>query len=294
MFDRVSYMLSEAWRNLRAAPTITLTSIGITALAFLVFATFLLVVLNVSSLLDRWSADIRVDVYVADDVTPQALNSLAERARKLPGVERVEAVTRDDALSEFRTALGEDGSLLDSLPKNPLPASLKVYPTAEMRMDVEPLAAALRNLSGVEEVRAGTDWLRQLSGVVTLVRLTGLGVGGILFLASALIISNAIRLSVYARRDEIEIMQLVGATNRFIIAPFYLEGAATGAGAAMAALLLLRGLFAIFLESVTIPIGTLGGVGLTFLPLSVALTFVAGGIALGLGGSAVALGRLMN
>ena len=161
-------------------------------------------------------------------------------------------------------------------------------------MDVEPLAAALRNLSGVEEVRAGTDWLRQLSGVVTLVRLTGLGVGGILFLASALIISNAIRLSVYARRDEIEIMQLVGATNRFIIAPFYLEGAATGAGAAMAALLLLRGLFAIFLESVTIPIGTLGGVGLTFLPLSVALTFVAGGIALGLGGSAVALGRLMN
>ena len=294
MGDRVAYILAEAWRNLRATPMITLTSIGIIALAFLVFATFLLVVLNVSAFLDRWGADIRIDVYVADGTSSADFAALAEQVETRDGVERVEAITKDAALTEFRTILGDDSILLDSLPRNPLPASLKVYPTAEARLDIEPLTAALRDFPHVTDVRASTEWLNQLSGVMTLLRLTGFGVGGILFLASALIISNAIRLSLYARRDEIEIMQLVGATNRFIVTPFYLEGAATGGGAAILALLLLRGLFALFLGSVTIPLGTLGSVGLVFLPPILAGMFIAGGVVLGLGGSAVALSRLMN
>jgi cell division transport system permease protein len=154
---------------------------------------------------------------------------------------------------------------------------------------MEAVANIIAGLAGVESLSSGRDWVEGYLRAVALVRAVGLGLGVILALATLLIVSNTIRLGVFARRDELEILSLVGASRPFVQTPFLLEGVVQGAAGGAIALGLLYALFRFALPGFEFGLELLVGTAPRFFSSGEALILVAGGAGLGLFGSAAAL-----
>jgi len=157
------------------------------------------------------------------------------------------------------------------------------------------LAAFLSRLEGVEEVQYGQEWIDRMAAVLNVMRLIGLSVGLALGVASLLIVSNTVRLAIYARAEEIEIMRLVGATKTTVRLPFLLEGLIQGGAGAGLALGLLFAAYRITLYKLQMAPGQASGLGLgSFLPASAVMTMLAVGAALGAIGSLLSVSRLLR
>jgi cell division transport system permease protein len=200
-------------------------------------------------------------------------------------------LSQDEALERFRASVGSGSALLDGLDINPLPASLEISLRDDRRSaeGMEAVANAIEGLAGVESLSSGRDWVEGYLRAVALVRGVGVGLGIILALATLLIVANTIRLGVFARRDELEILSLVGASRPFVQTPFLLEGLVQGAAGGAIALGLLYALFRLVLPGFEFGLELLVGTMPRFFSSGEALILVAGGAGLGLFGSAVAL-----
>ena len=166
------------------------------------------------------------------DQVPESsvLDSWKKTITGLPQVSKVEVVSRAMALERFRKRLGSDASLLTGVEADILPASLEIslQPEARNRAGVETVVRQLRGKLGLSDLRYGQDWLDRFEAFLNLLR-TGFAVlGGFLLFATLFIVANTIKLTLYARKDELEVMTLVGGTPWFIKAPFLLEGAIQG------------------------------------------------------------------
>lgn len=232
------YSVREAFAAYRRAPLLAALSSAMIALSLFVIGLFGVVAFNIRQVIERVEARVEVVAYLRDDANAAAVQALEQEIRGLAQVRDVRYVSRDEALQVARTELAEFSTVFASLEANPLPASLEVHlrPNQKDADVVRSVAQRMAAAPVVEEVRYGNDWLdkvfllRRVAGTATAV----LGVG---FAAvAALIIGAAVRLAIFARRDEILIMQQVGATSWFIRKPFLLEGLFTGlAGGIMAA-----------------------------------------------------------
>jgi cell division transport system permease protein len=191
----------------------------------------------------------------------------------------------------------ERKELLRGLPRNPLPASLEIRLKGEYQSSegARSLARKLRGIPEVEEIQYGSDWLERFSAFMALLKGLGLGLGALLLLSTIVVISNTIRLNIFARREEIEIMRSVGATGLFIRAPFYLEGLLQGLLGAVLALAALYALFQLFLSKVYEPLRSLlGNYPVQFLSLEQMAVVALGGVVLGLFGTQVSVGRYLR
>jgi cell division transport system permease protein len=243
-----------------------------------------------------WSRCSRASASRLDDGLAQAeQEQLLARVRGAAGVESVTHVSKEAALERFRASPFGRASLLDGLDDNPLPASLEIVlvPEARNRGGVEALVASLRDLPGIGELGYGHEWVEGYARAVRAVRGLALAIGAVLALATLLIVANTIRLSIYARRDEIEILRLVGAGRVFVATPFLLEGLLEGALGGGVAL----GMLALGFRAARAVLG--GGLELllgyaepAFFGLGGALALLGAGAALGLIGSAAAMTML--
>ncbi|MEJ2478254.1 MAG: permease-like cell division protein FtsX [Desulfobacterales bacterium] len=147
------------------------------------------------------------------------------------GVEEVHFISRDEALKNLREQLPHQTFLLDNLKQNPLPDAFEVHlsPATRNWEKIEKLAEQVEKLPEVEEVEYGRGWLGRFAAVFNLFRLAGYALGTLFFMAAVFFVANTIRLVLYSRREEVEIMRLVGAEDRFIKTPFYIEGVLQGA-----------------------------------------------------------------
>jgi cell division transport system permease protein len=201
-------------------------------------------------------------------------------------------VTREQALERFRSMFRDLSSLPEDLGENPFPASLELTlrPSPQAPAEVERLARAFAGVPGVREIQYDLLWIERLSTGIRLVRVVGAFLGGILVLAAVFTISNVIRLTIYAREDELDIMRLVGATRAYVKGPFVTEGVIQGGlGGLVASLLLWSALAWLSRDLATsdvLPHATLA------LSPTIALALVAGGMAVGLAGSLMSLSRL--
>ena len=268
---------------------ISVVTIGVT---LVLVGAFALLVQNMEELLGQFGDDLRVTAYLEPGVSGQALRALEDRVREISGVEDVERVSQDEALERFRASVGSGSALLDGLDINPLPASLEVSLNDDRRSaeGMEAVASAIGGLAGVESLSSGRDWVEGYLRAVALVRSVGVGLGIILALATLLIIANTIRLGIFARRDELEILSLVGASRAFVQTPFLLEGLLQGAAGGAIALGLLYALFHLALPGFEFGLELLVGTTPRFFSSSEALILIGGGAGLGLFGSAAALG----
>jgi cell division transport system permease protein len=226
----LGYYIREGFSGLGRGGSGSVGAVLTVLLAILVIGVVLLVVYNLQLLVEQARAEVEVEVYIAGDPTPVELSHIETTITGLPGVEAVRYVSKADALEELRVMLGEDEYLLTEIEENPLPASFRITTTPEYRTD-ERLAQAAEQLElvpGVTRVSYGREWVESLSEIVRIAGLGGLVIGGVLVLASILVVGNAVALAVYVRREEITILKVVGASHGFIRRPFVVEGLLVG------------------------------------------------------------------
>lgn len=286
------YFATEALTSLWRSRLMNALSVGTIAVSLFVFGAFLTVAANLTGVIERFSRKVQVVFYLEDGVEARIRASLVDRLRDDPAVAELVTVERAEALERFRAMFRDLRTLPEDLGENPFPASVE----ATLRRDhqspdeVRRLVRAFERAPGVEDVQYDLLWIERLSTGVRLVRGLGWLLGGILVMAGIFTISNVIRLTVYARQDELDIMRLVGATNAYVKGPFVVEGMLQGLLGGCVAVALLWAAFRLLTYD-ALAASDLLGRAVVFLPLSLCLALVAGGMLVGLVGSLVSLGR---
>lgn len=289
----LKYFLSEAvesllrgWRS--AALAVLTIAAGLFVLGF-----FLMVNNNLQQVVGRWSESAEMSVFLKDDASKEQLQALDAAVAQSGLARERNYLSKTDAVARFREDFPDLAGAADRLERNPFPASLEVRLVPGARDDaagVDALANRLTTMPGVADVRYDRRWLSRLGSAVRFLRTVGLVVVGLLGIAAALTVANVVRLAAYARRDEIEIMQLVGAPFAFIRGPFVAEGVLQGG---VGALLALISLWVVFMMGKgwygQMAMEGLGLTSLVFLSPVAVLALFVGGMLLGcLGGLIVA------
>lgn len=230
MLDNIRYFISRALRNMRQWPVLCTAAILTMAVALATVATFFLVVINIQGLATSWSEEVQVVAYFQFPPSRNQLAPLISKVEKFPDVKQAIFVSTAEALKRFGTRLGNDAGLLEGVSRDLLPASLEITleSGSRNREGVARVVTELRKDSRFDDLRFGQEWLERFETFVDMLKFVGLLLGGFFLFAALFIVSNTIKLTLYARRDELEIMALVGATKRFIQIPFLLEGALQG------------------------------------------------------------------
>lgn len=278
------HSLREALAAFRRAPLLVALSIVAISLSLFVVALFAVTAFNIDRAISAVEERVEVVAYLHDDASDEQLRLARAELLALPEVADVHYVSKTDALATAVTELEEFREVFADLEVNPLPASLEVRLRDGHRdpEGVEQVGQRLAAYPFVEDVDFGAEWLER---IVTLRRIAGgatLVIGGAFAAVAAIIIATAVRIAVFARRDEISIMRLVGATNGFIRRPFLIEGLFSGvAGGLVAALLTLVAVRAVHVGLFPIALP----------PPSWAALGVAAGAGFGLVASAIAVRR---
>ena len=226
----------------RFLSTVTIATI---AIAILIASAFALFFVNANTIVNSWKKGIRIMVYLKPNSSEKKVADIKSKIEGMKGVNNVRFISNIEALERLKNQMKRQSSLLDDLQENPLPDAFEVRLTDDFQNQdkVETLAARLESLSQVDEVEYGQVWLGRFTNILNLFRLTGYAMGALFFAATVLIVANTIRLVFYSRREEVEIMRLVGATDGFIRAPFYIEGLIQGA---LGGIIGLAALFVLF------------------------------------------------
>ncbi|HEX5473340.1 MAG TPA: permease-like cell division protein FtsX [Vicinamibacterales bacterium] len=287
------YFVAEAvaslWRGRGAAALAILTiAAGVFVLGF-----FLMINANLQRLVARWSQTAELSVYLQEGATPEEVAAVKARLTGSGIAQSVEFVSKADARRAFAREFPDLGGAASALPDNPFPASFEVRltsPSAGLGEAADRLATRAGSMPGVADVRYDRRWLQRLSSLVAVIRGMGLVVLLMLAFASALTVANVVSLAAAARRDEIEIMQLVGAPFAYIRGPFVLEGLLQGGLGALAAVVALVAAFAVLRARYGgFMVERAGLEAVAFVPAALVAGLVVGGMALGcLGGYVVA------
>lgn len=289
------YAFDEALISLWRGRQSGLLSTATIALALFVLGGFLLVTSNLEQLGEEWSHAAEMSVYLKDGISESDRAAVEQMLGATPSVAAREFVSKAEALRRFKSTFGELGTAIDGVGGNPLPASYEV----QLRSGsagagvAEALSANLRHLAGVADIRYDRQWLERLLTAVSIIRAVGLVLGTVLTLAAALTVANVVRLALYARRDELDIMQLVGAPQAYIRGPFVMEGVLQGGAGALVALVTLAGGFFLVRGRYLAPLASaINLTSIQFLPAELCLFLVVGGMAVGfLGGLVAAANR---
>jgi cell division transport system permease protein len=225
------FFLAEAWRSIRANAAVSVAATVTVLIAVFILGAFIPSFLYVQSTVDSQKEKVDIDAFIADTATVPQVEGLRTQLAALQTQGQIREfayVSKDDALTELRGRL-KDPSILEELPSNPLPAKFNIKPTdpdnAQAIIDQIADSAAIDPELGISYGKETAD---RLLSVARFIQWAGLGLITILLVASILLIGNTIRLSIFARRREVEVMKLVGATNWFIRWPFVIEGVICG------------------------------------------------------------------
>lgn len=232
------YVIREAFISLKRNNWMTAASIGTVTVSLFILGLFLIILLNLNRMAFNIESQVQISVYLSDEMTGTATKNLQEEIESMQGIKTVTFVGKAEALSRFKERLGDQQFLLEALgDANPLPNSFEV--TVNDPAMVKTAAEVIGKMNGVEDAKYGQDVIEHLFDITRIIRICGVGILLVLALSALFIISNTIRLTVFARRREILIMKYVGATDWFIRWPFLIEGMAMGLfGGLLAALIL--------------------------------------------------------
>jgi len=279
--------VSSLWRRRRASAV----SVATIAAALVVLGGLLLVTWNAERLVDRWAGAAELSVYLRDDITPQAQAAVEETLTQHPAVAGFELVSKTEARNRFARDFADLADLDRAGAENPFPASFEVRLVERPgeTTEVEQLALVLSGAGGVDEVRFDQEWVDRLRSAVGIASGIGFVFVAVLVAAAALTVANVVRLACFARRDEIEIMHLVGAPLTFVRGPFVAEGVLQGGIGAIAALGILGAGFAALVSAYDDGAAQLFGIdAVRFLPVGRMLLLILGGMLVGCVGGLVA------
>jgi len=294
---RMVFFVARALSNIRQNFLLGILTVGTITLALLIIGLFLLISVNLEGVTEDWSKRVQVTAYFDKELTLQEVADFKARIGSLSGTDKVIYVGRDEAVKRFRARLKGQESILEGLSADVLPSSLEVSLQRESRNSdaVAEYVGRLKKVPGIAEVQYGDEWVRRFSTFMNFMRLVGAFLGGFLLLAVMFIVSNTIKLTIYARKEELEILGLVGATRFFIKAPFLIEGIMHGAVGAIMAIIILSACYYGFLHNAGNFLSfNPADTGMSFLPAEYLAGLFLGGVFLGFLGSLTSLKRFIN
>jgi cell division transport system permease protein len=221
----------RALRDIRDHKFLNTVTIITIAISILIVSAFALFFVNANEIINSWKKGIKIMVYLKPDTPETKLSELIRKIQHMEGIRNVRFISKNEAFQELKKQMRRQSSLFENLKENPLPDAFEILLKSSFQNQekVEMLATSIESLPQVDEVEYGQRWLGQFTNFFNLFRLTGYAMGILFFMATLLIVANTIRLVLYSRRDEVEIMRLVGATDSFIKAPLYIQALIQGA-----------------------------------------------------------------
>ena len=290
----MGFVVAETLRDLRRAGRVGVSAVLLIMLSLAALGGFWLLSLNLGRAIGQWRERVRLVVYLKEEPTGSALDAFLRQIESVAGVQRVRFVSKAEALRSLKQVLGAQADVTDQLPRNPLPASVEVTPDSGTATPegMRALAQRLAEVPAVDEVQGGVQWVEGLAHFQRLFQLVGLGVGAVLALAAILTVTTATTLVLHLRRDEMEIMRLVGAAESMIRLPRVLQGTVQGVAAAALALAALEGAYTVAVPRLEplLPL-TLGLDRAVFFSIPQMLLLVTAGALLGGMGGLLASGR---
>jgi cell division protein FtsX len=279
----LGYAFQEALISIRRSGQSAAMSMGTIAVAFLTLGGFLLISANLQAVVDRWASAAEMSVYLGDNHDEQARQSLLDELQNHAAVAGVEFVSKEQALERFKIDFPELADVAATT-GNPFPPSVEV----RLRTDpastgaAEALAAQLAEREGVIDVRYDQQWLTRLQAVLTTIRVAGWVIAGVLMLGAAFTVTAVVRLSLQARHEELDIMQLVGAPFSFIRGPAIAEGTVLGGLGALLSVFVLWVVFVVTRTRLNETVAAWGNVGpLRFVGMGEAMLLIAIGLVIG-------------
>ena len=289
----LKYFFKEALKSMKRNGLMTLASISTVALSLFMLGVFLCGVINLNNMASSLENQVQLSIYLKDGLTTDQIMAVGKQIKAIPNLKHLEFVNKEQAMKEFKARLGDQQQLVNALGDvNPLPNSYVL--TFDNPSDVKATAKLAATFQGVESTHYGQDIVEELFRITQVIRIGGIVLIGFLAAATLFIISNTIRLTVFARRKEIAIMKYVGATNGFIRWPFLIEGMLLGLVGAVIAVLCVGE----FYHFITMEVSE----SLAFFPLvplfpvfyDVAIYILGGGIVVGAIGSTISLKQYMK
>ena len=270
-------------------------SIGTITVSMLLLASFLLFSVNLNNWLRDWGKSLTMSVYIKDGLNENAREKIESALADLKGAEIKGFITKEQALINLKNSLGDQAGLLDGLKDNPLPASYEIvfHEKEGYKADPQKIKSDLEKMDGVDEVQYSEQWVERFRGIMDAIRIVGMVVGGFLCMAVLFITTNTIKLTIYSRRDEIEIYKLVGATDWFVKLPYLIEGAFQGLAGGIFSYIILLVLYSVFSVK-TIQVFGLPVIDFAFLSVENTISIILLSIALGFTGGLIAIGRFFR
>ena len=276
------YFIRETYKSIKRNGLMSLASVSTVALSLLVLGMFLLIFINTNNLAQYLESQVQITVYMEDSVEAPGLSDMKQTE-----------VSKQEALSRFKERLGQQEKLLHSLgTDNPFPNSFEVQVDRPDR--INELAPQIHEMEGVETAKFGQEIVEHIFQMTKILRIGGVVLVILLALATLFIIANTIRLTVFARRKEVNIMKYVGATDSFIRWPFILEGMTLGFFGALIANFVINGTYAALLSRIYATLAFLPMVPAYPMLTYVDISIILAGTAIGAAGSYISLRKFLK
>lgn len=265
------------------------------SLSVLIVSAGILFFNNVNNIMSYWTKGVRIMAYLKKDTPRQSALDLIDDIRSIKGVASVEYIPRETGLEYLKDQMKRQSSLFENLKDNPLPDAIEIGidDALRNREQFERVAGKVETFAIVDQVEYGQKWLDRFSGIMDLFRLAGYVMGCLLFMAAVFFVENTIRLVLYSRREEIEILKLVGATDGFINFPFYIQGIIQGLMGGVCGIGALYAAFRVVLSNVEQGVVT-GLITLQFLSPKTMAQIVAAATMIGLLGCYFSLKQFLK
>ncbi len=265
------------------------------ALSILVVSTFMLFFQNISNMVETWNRGGRVMVYLDKSFSMDMVPQLNVKLKNLQNTKQVFFISKDVALSNLKKDINSDSVFFETLSENPLPDAFDVRMSGVSNFDeVALFAETIKKIPMVSEVEYGQTWLDKFLSIYHLFKVVGYAISSLFFLVALFITANTVRLAFFARQEEINIMHLVGATDRFIKTPFYLEGVFQGAIGGLTGLLILLISYISLSSGVSDAVSSYMFVDIQFLSIKYILLIISGSTFLGWFGCYISLKQLLK
>lgn len=296
MIHFIRHAVKEVLKGIKVNKEGYLITIVTTAISMSIFGIFLIVFFNLDEMVKKWREKIQIVIYLKDNIPQHEVKNLKNYFASKQEIEEYSYISKDDALAIFKKRLNSNQTIMDNLEVNPLPASFELRLKTNFRKynKIKSLATEINELEGIENLDFGERWLERFETILLFFKSIISAIGCLICIGIIFIVSNTIKLSLYARRDEIEIMQLVGATDWFIKGPFLLEGLIQGFLGVLLSMAILYGLFKTFTVNLQTSSFFIGQHSFLFIPPIVISYLIFLGMLTGIVGSFISVGKFLK
>ncbi|MDD2388459.1 MAG: permease-like cell division protein FtsX [Desulfobacterales bacterium] len=287
--------IKRAFRDMIQNPFLNAITVTTIAFSILIISAFTLFSVNAQGFMNSWKQGFHMMVYLKPAVTEANISAAQSSIEAIGGVNSVRFISKEAALVQMKEQMIHQASFFDGLTENPLPDAFEIHISDALQSDhpVETIATLIESFDPVEKVEYGREWIERVFHVFHLVRLAGYAMGGLFFMAAAFIVANTMRLGLYSKAGEIEIMRLVGATDRFIKTPFYIQAVIHGAGGAVLGVCALYAVYGYLTGQIDSNLSA-GLFHIRFLPLNHIIAIFTGSMGAGWLGCYFSLKQFLN